>query len=587
MVEKEILNDVLRVEHGDVYKKFFCEHNLVFSTNNVIDRWIGIGEAFNNFKIKQKVSTKTYCGVKFNQTGKATLNKLYEYDWIENSFVVTNFEDTVTDYRDIQKFLDENFNPIWNKWVEISFICENPRWHGFGAWDVVSLLLVFSLMYVEWSITPAILKNYDKFLDSDIAKELHHKAWSFADILMEWRSTGSDIFVSMKDSGMPVVYVSKNISNNHQYESENDKIKTIHRDIREFLWIKNKLNELPFDFGILYFGIDYDTDYVDQVSQIYKKEINEVQEYMHDKFKDNWILDNNFYFGDLDYETFYNNFVEVGIILHFKLLKAFDEVLNNPLDENRIDKFIKIINEFGAFSVIIESNNTFLTDIKNTFNSLKLFDNEKIGVCPLTLWKMWGSFLFVTPYKKSRRTISKLVEKYNYQWNKMHMEYASWIDWYSDEWLKVEQDLSSEVFSEYLQSWSVLYKDNLWKNYIWDYNSILDRESKWLLLDCVEWKIYVNGKDITSKELLSQSTTVEVLECLISRFGETVASKELPYSSYTRQRNQMAWKILLPLKKLTKKYFWKEIDLDCTGGLGWFSLILNEKEIKIWVIKGI
>jgi hypothetical protein len=228
-----------------------------------------------------------------------------------------------------------------------------------------------------------------------------------------------------------------------------------------------------------------------------------------------------------------------------------------------------------------------LTDIKNTFNSLKLFDNEKIGICPLTLWKMWWSFLFVTPYKKSRRTISKLVEKYNYQWNKMHMEYASWIDWYSDEGLKVEQDLSCEVFSEYLQSWSVLYKDNFWKSYIWDYNSILDKESKWLLLDCVEWKIYVNGKDITSKELLSQTTTVEVLDCLISRFGETVASKELPYSSYTRQRNQMAGKILLPLKKLTKKYFWKEIDLECSGGLGWFNLILNEKEIKIWVIKGV
>jgi hypothetical protein len=38
MVEKQILNDDLRVEHGDLYKKFFCEHNLVFSTNNVIDR---------------------------------------------------------------------------------------------------------------------------------------------------------------------------------------------------------------------------------------------------------------------------------------------------------------------------------------------------------------------------------------------------------------------------------------------------------------------------------------------------------------------------------------------------------------------
>ena len=138
-----------------------------------------------------------------------------------------------------------------------------------------------------------------------------------------------------------------------------------------------------------------------------------------------------------------------------------------------------------------------------------------------------------------------------------------------------------------MQSGSVIYKDNFGKSYIWDYNSILEKESKWLLLDCVEWKIYVNWKDITSKELLSQSTTVEVLDCLVSRFWETVTSKELPYSSYSTQRNQMAGKIILPLKKLTKKYFGKEIDLECSGGLGWFNLILDEKEIKIWVVKNV
>jgi hypothetical protein len=38
MIKKQELNEDLRVQHGDVYKKFFCEHNLVFSTNNVIDR---------------------------------------------------------------------------------------------------------------------------------------------------------------------------------------------------------------------------------------------------------------------------------------------------------------------------------------------------------------------------------------------------------------------------------------------------------------------------------------------------------------------------------------------------------------------
>ena len=587
MVNQQEFWDSLRIEHSEVYKKFFCENNLVFSTNNVIDRWIWIWESFNNFKIKQKVSTKTYCWVKFNQTWKVYLNKIYEYDWLDNSFVVTNFDDTVVDYSPIQKFLDENYNPNWNKWIELSFICENPRGHGFGAGDVVSLLAVFAMMYTQWIITPNILKNYDEFLNSEVAEELHHKAWSFADILMEWRSTGSDIFVSMWKDPMPIVYVSKNIADKHLYESENDKWMTIHKNILDFLWIKNKDVELPFDFWVFYFGIDYDTDYVDQVSQIYKKEINDVQTYIFEKFKNNGVSDENFYFGDLDYETFYNNFVEVWIILHFKLLKAFESVLLHPLDENIMEKFIRVVNEFWAFSVIIESNNTFITDIKKTFDSLKLFDNEKIWVCPLTLWKMWGSFLFVTPFKKSRRTISKIVEKYNFQWNKMHLEYASWIDWYSDEWLKVEQDLSNDIFSEYLQSGSVIYKDNFGKSYIWDYNWILEKESKWLLFDCIEWKIYVNWKDITSKDLLSQSTTVEVLDCLVSRFWETVSSKELPYSSYSTQRNQMAWKIIIPLKKLTKKYFWKEIDLDCSGWLGWFSLILNEKEIKIWVVKNV
>jgi len=587
MIKKQELNEDLRVQHGDVYKKFFCEHNLVFSTNNVIDRWIWIWESFNNFKIKQKVSTKTYCWVKFNQTWKVYLNKIYEFDWLENSFVVTNFDDTVADYSPIQKFLDENYRAIWNKWIELSFICENPRWHGFGAWDIVSLLTVFAIMYTEWTITPNLLKDYDAFLQSEVAEELHYKAWSFADILMEWRSTGSDIYVSMSNESMPTVYVSKNIANKHLYENEKDKTMTIHKNIFDFLWIKNHEQELPFDFWVFYFGVDYDTDYVDQVSQIYKKDINEVQSYIYDKFKTNWVVDDDFYFWDLDYETFYNNFVEVWIILHFKLLKAFDEVLNSPLDENKIDKFIKIVNEFGAFSIIVESNNTFIPDIKNTFNSLKLFDNEKIGICPLTLWKMWWSFLFVTPFKKSRRTIAKMVEKYNFTWSKMHLEYASWIDWYSDEWIVVNQDLSQDIFSEYLQSGSVLYKDNFWKNYIWDYSAIIEKESKWILLDCIEWKIYINWKDLTSKDLVSQSSTVEILDYLISNMWQTISSKDLPYSSYSTQRNQMAWKIILPLKKLTKKYFGKEIDLDCVGWLWWFNLTLDEKEIKIWVVKNV
>ncbi len=588
MIQKIWLDERLKLENKDLFEKFFSESDLVFSANNVIDWWFGMWESFNNFKIKQKLPVKTYCGVIFNDTWKISLWKLYDYDWLEKSFNTFDFEDTVpNDFDKLQKFLDEKFFIDWKKWIELSFICENPRWHGFGAWDIVSLLTMFSIYYVKWNINLDLLKDYKKFINSDIANTLYYDSWTLADILMEWRSTWSDLFVSMDENSMPMIYISKNFVDSHLYESENEKDKTCHKNIFDFLGLKNDWQELPFDFWVLNFWVDYDSDYIDQVSQNYKNDINNVQNFVSDIFKKNGISDDKFYFGNLDYEHFYDNFVEVGTIFHFKLLKAFQTVLQNPLDETAINEFISIINEFWAYSIILESNNTFLTDIKSSFYSLKLFDNEKIWLCPLTLWKMWGSFLFVTPYKRSRRTISKLIEKYNCNWKKMYLEYISWIDWYSNEWIKVEQDISCNVFSDFVSEWSVLYKDNFGGKHIWDYNDILNDEKDWILFDWIEWNIYVNWIWLTSKDLASQSSTVEIMQVLLSHFWECVSSKELPYSSYSRQRNQMAGKIILPLKKMTKKYFGKEIDLDCVGWLWWFNLILNEKNIKIWVISKI
>jgi hypothetical protein len=59
--------------------------------------------------------------------------------------------------------------------------------------------------------------------------------------------------------------------------------------------------------------------------------------------------------------------------------------LKKKYDEYTINTFIGIINEFGDFSNIIETENTAIIAIQKKFENIKLFADETLGICPLTL----------------------------------------------------------------------------------------------------------------------------------------------------------------------------------------------------------
>ncbi len=66
-----------------------------------------------------------------------------------------------------------------------------------------------------------------------------------------------------------------------------------------------------------------------------------------------------------------------------------------------------------------------------------------------------------------------------------------------------------------------------------------------------------------------------------------VSNNIFEVSSYSKNKNDMIWKIVIPLTKLTKKYFNKEIAIVCKGSLIEFQMLLKEKEINIGIIKKI
>jgi hypothetical protein len=83
------------------------------------------------------------------------------------------------------------------------------------------------------------------------------------------------------------------------------------------------------------------------------------------------------------------------------------------------------------------------------------------------------------------------------------------------------------------------------------------------LLDTLNNKIYLNGQKLTSQEIHSQSATIEIMQILIQNLGKDISNKDLPLSSYSKNKNEMLGKIVLPLIELLEKKTGKKLPLIC------------------------
>jgi len=68
--------------------------------------------------------------------------------------------------------------------------------------------------------------------------------------------------------------------------------------------------------------------------------------------------------------------------------------------------------------------------------------------------------------------------------------------------------------------------------------------------DLIKRKVLVQGKKITHKILCSQSATIEIMLYLLAHEDEFIPNRLLPASAYSKNKNEMISKILLPLQEI-------------------------------------
>jgi len=117
-----------------------------------------------------------------------------------------------------------------------------------------------------------------------------------------------------------------------------------------------------------------------------------------------------------------------------------------------------------------------------------------------------------------------------------------------------------------------------------DKDYLLKWQSYDILIDKTQNKLYIAGNKTNAKEIHSQTMTNEILLKLIQDDWWEIDNRTLSRSSYSKNKNNMLWKIILPLKKAVKKHCDKDIKISCTGQLNNFIIKKEPDDINIWRI---
>ena len=97
--------------------------------------------------------------------------------------------------------------------------------------------------------------------------------------------------------------------------------------------------------------------------------------------------------------------------------------------------------------------------------------------------------------------------------------------------------------------------------------------------------MYINGRKLTSEDLHSQTATVDILKILMENIGKDIVNNEFASSSYSKNKNDMLGKIVIPLLELIERETGKKLPLICKGSMYEFYLKLNPSDIDIAIVQ--
>lgn len=587
----------IKEKHKKIYEDFFSKNNLVISLPLLLNwSW----DIFNNYKwirVKQKLPFRIYLWINKIKKKKISFKTINYQDITEKNFIKSDLLEYAPFFLDFYTYLNKEYkNDILSKWwIEINIMSETSRGVWLAYISVVWLLLLIWLEKV-YNNVDYINSNdilIDDFLNTNTPiDKLFRSVLKLNKTIWEKLSVENCIS-SFFDSYYPIVSFIEDTWNNLE-NIDISKIKIYWYRLNN---LENSFSSVPFvplDYGLIYSWRPVLMDHLCSTNEKTFNWTSDVKKNLSNYFWENLketlpIRKPIFYktFVSEDWDIFKDTYGRLMWAISLELLNIMIKLYSTSYTESNMRNFIDVINKIRYWnSITRKSSKTFADFVDMMFTnfkpSLRIF-----WLAPNDTSVMWWTAIFALPLEWLRKDFMHSLEETQKEIPWVKLLYANWLDWIENKWYIIEQDLEKWIYSEFINKNSLLIENIGAGTYISHNFSIEKINNNWLVLDLINKKIYLDWEKLTSKHIHSQNTTIDILKKLLSYKWKDISNKDLPKSSYSTNKNEMLWKIIIPLVKLIEEKKKIKLPLICKWTISDFYLKLSDSNLNISIVKNL
>lgn len=535
----------LKSKNRKIYKKFFNEYDLIISCPIVYSlTWINTWfTTWNSFSILQKISLRNYIWINTNE-----FNNNIDFIYKNNS--IENFEQSsINEYYPISRKLLDNIGLKYKIW----FLSE------YNRIDSPSMIanIIISKLLIDNEININDIESLD--IENPESQRVIKKIFERDNILLKnfklfWslRNSSYYLWCSILKSDSHILSTEKNFNTKYINLGKDKLFENL--DLSIYVLNPNIFTKPIFQSNILF----EEGKIIQKIWKKYKiftknNNLAECVDYMSRHYSLE-TFDNLSYLYEKDER--WNNFFKNIPIFNNLTFAIYRDNYKNLLKHNEIKKIIKKSIKNKDIEIAITQSG----------NRIQIFGNRLLRIT-----------------KKEVDEINKTL------WYNFTLDYSSNEDWFEIDWVKIEQRKSKWILWEFASENNI--KD-FWSNWIstefFDHKKDMDnvlKNKKNLILDTINNKIFINWKKMTSKDIHSQSWTIEILKQLLNNQWNEISNKDLPPSSYSKNKNEMIWKIIIPLIKIFEQNTWEKLKLICKWSIYDFYIKLNLPNNPISIIE--
>jgi hypothetical protein len=569
-------SEQIKKHYKDIYEQFYLVHDIVLSSPFIINWSWDVRNNDNRVSIKQKIPFRMYIGWKKTKEKGIKLGEIHEYNPLTNSFTICNPDAYLSYDQEVLNALNENF-PI-DYGLEISILTELPKSFGMSFTTVFTSLIFLLCELFTGKLDSEKLIEGIKGEISD-QTNLYLKEQFSNPFQLKLKGVGkigySTKITSLFEGDFPVIgfRTPKNVfygfRMNEVFKSNAPKY------------------NLPIDYAIVYSGKSSNLETIDGINT-HQNDRNDKMKFLFEP-----LFADLFTHHDVDpYPQFYNLFLaesseniheiysKVMWSISIEILYGFYKVLQPSASFDEASPLLGSLQKIMLWNRLTRKNDyhiiDFMDEIRKIFKDIKhaIFPNDS------TISSGCAVVASLNGYEKWRfDQVNDLAQSFG-----GGTYYSSWIDWTEKKWLIIEQFLSKGIMSSRVK-----------KN-----DCIKGKKSAWVLLlyenlqeaiklndicvDMIHSKIYINWDATTSNELSTQWFTCVLLNQIILSPSEKIFSKELPTSSYAKNKSEFMGKIIYPLIKVIKERTGKELNVQCDGSGANYHCSMDFADLSVVII---